>query len=638
MKQPTQSERRTSARESRPVEFFEAKPARASESTGTVAAELAKRRAATASATHGDSDVFTIDSPPSAASDPPPPNVVVKWEHLPLEEVPKPGPATTAAAAAAATSATATTTTATAAAVPSYDEADEEVVIICGIDGCTLRWRHLGICQAPILQGARARREPERLDPEEMAKAPQLLSKKHAKTRALAGPEELPPKRSCSMASGAFQPAAPTAAAGLSPVSDEDVPLTQRSLSLMLPPPAPAPLDEVVCSTASDDLEFVDVRDGRLAPPDVPALIGQCEKNPDCIRGYQHRGFGGKGGGSCSLRKPSQPPGRPRKDHYWCTVTLQWVPNGEQPSPIDPNEPVRDKWGRKPAMTAEEALQQAEAEGLTLLRSEKRNTGYFGVTYQPQHCKSRPYQAEVMGGSCGDRKKVSVGSFATVEEAALNVARTPEAQAAVAAAAAKAAAPPPTAEEVVRQADAEGLTLVRADGNASGYMFVIYYKDRERKPYQAKTCRGKKRISMGYYDTAEEAALVVARTPEGKAAAAAGVSMTAEEAIAQAEAEGLTLMRSVASNSGFWNVRFSEPTAEEPRPYHRLGHFGGKPYKAKVALGGKLIELGSFVTVEEGTPRRGSNPGLAESPNLRLTHLSPPPHRRNSGARRGAQG
>ena len=163
-------------------------------------------------------------------------------------------------------------------------------------------------------------------------------------------------------------------------------------------------------------------------------------------------------------------------------------------------------------------------------------------------------------------------------------------------------------------------------------MFVIYYKD------QAKTCRGKKRISMGYYDTAEEAALVVARTPEGKAAAAAGVSMTAEEAIAQAEAEGLTLMRSVASNSGFWNVRFSEPTAEEPRPYHRLGHFGGKPYKAKVALGGKLIELGSFVTVEEGTPRRGSNPGLAESPNLRLTRLSPPPHRWNSGARRGAQG
>jgi len=52
-KQPTQSERRrTSARESRPVEFFEAKPARASESTGAVAAGLVKRRGGGTSASH----------------------------------------------------------------------------------------------------------------------------------------------------------------------------------------------------------------------------------------------------------------------------------------------------------------------------------------------------------------------------------------------------------------------------------------------------------------------------------------------------------------------------------------------------------------------------------------------------------
>ena len=93
----------------------------------------------------------------------------------------------------------------------------------------------------------------------------------------------------------------------------------------------------------------------------------------------------------------------------------------------------------KPAVRqaeAEEAVQQAEAEGLTLLRSESSSTGYKGVGFNGRS-KSKPYKAEVKRGG----KNVTLGSFATAEEAALSYARTPEAQAAAAAP----PAPQPTA-------------------------------------------------------------------------------------------------------------------------------------------------------------------------------------------------
>ena len=55
------------------------------------------------------------------------------------------------------------------------------------------------------------------------------------------------------------------------------------------------------------------------------------------------------------------------------------------------------------------------------------------------------------------------------------------------------------------------------------------------------------------FETAEEAALHVARTPEGQAAAALPPPMAAKGALAQAGAEGLTLTRSDLQ-SGFRNV------------------------------------------------------------------------------------
>ena len=69
-------------------------------------------------------------------------------------------------------------------------------------------------------------------------------------------------------------------------------------------------------------------------------------------------------------------------------------------------------------MTAKEALQQAQAEGLTLLRSESNTSGYKGVYFRSGH-KSKPYQAQMKRGG----KNVTLGCFATAEEAALVFAR-----------------------------------------------------------------------------------------------------------------------------------------------------------------------------------------------------------------------
>ena len=80
---------------------------------------------------------------------------------------------------------------------------------------------------------------------------------------------------------------------------------------------------------------------------------------------------------------------------------------------------------------------QAEAEGQTLLKAGTK-TGYFGVTHLPSY--SKPYTATVRRGG----NRVILGSFATAEEAALCIARSPAGQAAAEPAA---AAPPLTSEE-----------------------------------------------------------------------------------------------------------------------------------------------------------------------------------------------
>ena len=160
-------------------------------------------------------------------------------------------------------------------------------------------------------------------------------------------------------------------------------------------------------------------------------------------------------------------------------------------------------------MRSEEVRSQAQAQGLTLLEA-KNKTGYFGVYHQP--AKLKPYKAGVSRGG----KEVHLGCFATAEEAALCVAGSPEGQAAAKRAAA--AAPPPTSEEARQQAQAEGLTLHVADTN-TGYFGVCLGKPGKPRPYQAQVKRGGKMVYLGIFATAEEAALSIARSPEGQAAA-----------------------------------------------------------------------------------------------------------------------
>ena len=88
-----------------------------------------------------------------------------------------------------------------------------------------------------------------------------------------------------------------------------------------------------------------------------------------------------------------------------------------------------------------------------------------------------------------------------------------------------------------------------------------------RKPYQVRMWRGGKLVSLGSFVTAEEAALCVARSPEGQAAAAERTAeaapLTSEEALQQAQAEELVLC--VADNkSGYFGVHLDKRSKTKP--------------------------------------------------------------------------
>ena len=169
---------------------------------------------------------------------------------------------------------------------------------------------------------------------------------------------------------------------------------------------------------------------------------------------------------------------------------------------------------------------QAHAEQLTLLKANNK-TGYLCV--YPNSIRSKPFDARVKR----DGKLVHLGRFVTAEEAALCVARSPEGQAAAARAA---TAAPLTSEQARQQAQAEGLTLLRVTGTKTGYACVFHNNPSQPKPYQAQVRYGGKLASLGSFVTAEEAALCVARSPEGQAlgqamAKRARVALTSEPAV-----------------------------------------------------------------------------------------------------------
>ena len=86
-----------------------------------------------------------------------------------------------------------------------------------------------------------------------------------------------------------------------------------------------------------------------------------------------------------------------------------------------------------------------------------------------------------------------------------------------------------TSEEAM-QAQAQDLTLLVAE-NKTGYFGVHLAKPGQRKPYQAQVTGGGKKVGLGSFATAEEAALCVARS-EGRqqaATAAAAAERAVEE-------------------------------------------------------------------------------------------------------------
>ena len=152
-----------------------------------------------------------------------------------------------------------------------------------------------------------------------------------------------------------------------------------------------------------------------------------------------------------------------------------------------------------------------------------------------------------------------------------------------------------SAKAAVRQAEAEGLTLMRSDRGSTGYKGVVFIDSKSNgKPYQARMWSGGRTVYLGYFVTAEEAALCYARTPEGRTAAAAPPAeppaqppMTAEEVLRLAETDGLTLLKSASSSTGYKGVAFI-----------RKGK--SKPYMATVRQrGGKQVTLGYYPTPEE---------------------------------------
>ena len=91
------------------------------------------------------------------------------------------------------------------------------------------------------------------------------------------------------------------------------------------------------------------------------------------------------------------------------------------------------------------------------------------------------------------------------------------------------------AAEARQQAQAEKLTLLVAE-NSTGYFGVRHLKSNQPRPFLVQVWRGGNKVYLGMFATAEEAALCVARSPEGRAAAAeraaAAVPLTSEEVAA----------------------------------------------------------------------------------------------------------
>jgi hypothetical protein len=227
-------------------------------------------------------------------------------------------------------------------------------------------------------------------------------------------------------------------------------------------------------------------------------------------------------------------------------------------------------------LTADEARAAAVAEGLELVPSSSGQTGFKRVK------KSRGrYVVTIYENG----KTCYLGTFATPEEAALWYARHAGAERAAAEAAeASVAGPRPlTADEARAAAAAEGLELVPSSSGQTGFKGVRKKDGR----YDVLIRENGKQRYIGTFVTPEEAALCYARRVGAERAAAEAAQapqqpLTADEARAAATAEGLELVLSAKSKTGFKGVSKD----------------GGK-YKVEITENGTSRHLGNFATPEE---------------------------------------
>ena len=179
-----------------------------------------------------------------------------------------------------------------------------------------------------------------------------------------------------------------------------------------------------------------------------------------------------------------------------------------------------------------------------------------------------------------------LGTCATAEEAALYYARHVGAEraAAEAAEARVAVQQPLTTDEARASAAAEGLELMPSSSSKTGFKGVSL----NGNGYQAKLMENGKTRVLGTFASAEEAALYYARHVGAKRAAAEASAearvavqqpLTEDDARAAAVAEGLELMPSSSSKTGFKGVIQK-----------------GARYKVQRCHDGKQIQQGNFAT------------------------------------------
>ena len=174
----------------------------------------------------------------------------------------------------------------------------------------------------------------------------------------------------------------------------------------------------------------------------------------------------------------------------------------------------------------------------------------------------------------------------------------------------------------ILQAAREGLKLVASSSSNSGYRGVTFKpKERGSKKYKLTVKVGRKDVHLGYFATAEQAALFYARREAGRDTSDLTAppppppppepsSAAGAEAVRQAEREGLTLVTSSNSNSGYRGVTFKQ---------------GSKKYELTVRFGGRQNSLGRFATAEQAALFYARREAGRDTSDLTAPPPPPPP-------------